>query len=104
MSAVRTARFTGRGYDHAKAALTDALATQLAPTWTLMWRAVELLRGLPPGGHVAARWDADKAAFTWHAQHLRDGGRRSRAATGRSPPPAAWLTRSYGASERESRA
>jgi hypothetical protein len=74
--AVRTARFTGdgRAYDRAKTALTDALATQLAPTWTLMWRAVELLRGLPEGGHVRARWDADKAAFTWHAQHLRDGG------------------------------
>ncbi len=74
ISAVRTARFTGRGYDHAKAALTDALATQLAPTWTLMWRAVGLLRGLPEGGHVRARWDADKDAFAWHARHLRDGG------------------------------
>ena len=72
--AVRTARLIGRGYDHAKAALTDALATQLAPTWTLMWRAVELLRGLPEGGHVRARWDADKDAFTWHLRHLRDGG------------------------------
>ena len=74
--AVRTARFTGdgRAYDRAKTALTDALASQLGPTWTLMWRAVELLRGLPEGGHVRARWDADKTAFTWHAQHLRDGG------------------------------
>ena len=74
ISAVRTARFTGQGYDHAKTALTDALATQLAPTWTLMWRAVELLRSLPAGSHVRARWDADKDAFTWHARHLRDGG------------------------------
>lgn len=74
ISAIRTARFTGRGYDQAKAALTDALATQLAPTWTLMWRAVELLRGLPEGGHVRARWDADKDAFTWLARHIRDGG------------------------------
>ena len=74
--AVRTARFTGdgRAYDRAKAALTDALATQLRPTWALMWRAVDLLRGLPEGGHVRARWDADKAAFTWHARHVRDGG------------------------------
>jgi hypothetical protein len=39
-----------------------------------MWRAADLLRGLPQGGHVRARWDADKAAFTWHARHLRDGG------------------------------
>jgi len=74
--AVRTARMTGdgRAYDRAKAALTQALATQLEPTWKLMWRAVGLLRGLPAGGHVRPRWDADKAAFTWHAQHVRDGG------------------------------
>jgi hypothetical protein len=74
--AVRTARITGdgRAYDRAKAALTEALATQLAPTWTLMWRAVRLLRDLPEGGHVSSRWDADKAAFTWHAEQVRDGG------------------------------
>jgi hypothetical protein len=64
----------GRAYDRAKAALTEALATQLEPTWALMWRAVGLLCGLPAGDHVRGRWDADKAAFTWHAQHVRDGG------------------------------
>ena len=90
--AVRTARLTGdgRAYDRAKTALTDAVATQLEPTWALMWRAVGLLRQLPTGDHVRSRWDADKAAFTWHAQHVRDGDRRRRAATARSPPPAAW--------------
>ncbi|MGH3218434.1 MAG: hypothetical protein ACRDPY_06845 [Streptosporangiaceae bacterium] len=74
--AVRTARLTGggRAHDRAKAALTDALATQLTPTWALMWQAVDLLRGLPAGAHVPARWDTDKDAFTWHARHLRDGG------------------------------
>ncbi|MGH3195435.1 MAG: hypothetical protein ACRDNT_05770 [Streptosporangiaceae bacterium] len=74
--AVRTARFTGdgRAYDRAKTALTDALATQLEPTWALMWRAVDLLRGLQEGAHVHQRWDADKAAFTWQARHIRDGG------------------------------
>ncbi|HEY6315109.1 MAG TPA: hypothetical protein VIY52_30495 [Streptosporangiaceae bacterium] len=74
--AIRTARFTGdgRAYERAKTALTDALATQLQPTWTQMWRAVRLLRGLPEGGHVQARWDADKAAYTWHVRHIRDGG------------------------------
>jgi hypothetical protein len=73
---VRTARLTGdgRAYHRAKAELTEALASQLEPAWTLMWRAVDLLRGLPEGGHVRARWDADKAAFTWHARHIRDGG------------------------------
>jgi hypothetical protein len=74
--AIRTARATGdgRAMDRAKTALTAALDTQLAPTWTLMWRAVELLRALPPGSHVAARWNQDKDAFTWHANNLRDGG------------------------------
>lgn len=74
--AVRTARATGdgRAAQRATAALTRTLATQLEPTWTLMWRAVELLRRLPSGDHVATRWDADKDAFTWHAGHLRDGG------------------------------
>ena len=74
--AVRTARFTGdgRAYHRAKAELTDALATQLEPTWALMWRAITLLRGLPEGAHVRARWDNDKTAFTWHARHVADGG------------------------------
>lgn len=74
--AIRTAKMTGdgRAMHRAKAALGDALATQLEPTWTRMWRAVDLLRALPPGGHVATRWNRDKDAFTWHANHLRDGG------------------------------
>ena len=74
--AVRTARMTGdgRAYDRAKTALTEALATQLESTWAQMWRAVELLRALPAGEHVRVRWDADKAAFTWYAQHVKDGG------------------------------
>jgi hypothetical protein len=58
----------------ARSALAKALRGQLAPTWRLMWQAAGLLRGLPPGGHVAARWDADKDAFTSHAAHLREDG------------------------------
>jgi hypothetical protein len=58
----------------ARSALAQALRSQLAPTWQLMWQAADLLRGLPPGGHVAARWDADKDAFTGHVTHLADGG------------------------------
>jgi hypothetical protein len=73
---VRSARATGdgRAMQRAVTALDQALATQLRPTWSLMWQAVTLLRRLPPGGHVAARWDRDKDAFTWHVNHLRDGG------------------------------
>jgi hypothetical protein len=54
--------------------LQNALAGQLAPTWKLMWRAVELLRVLPAGQRVAARWESDRDAFTRHCEHLRDGG------------------------------
>jgi hypothetical protein len=76
MIAVRAARLTGdgRAYERAKSALTGALASQLEPTWALMWRAVGLLRRLPEGDHVRGRWDTDKDAFTWHARHVRDGG------------------------------
>ena len=58
----------------AESELRRALAVQLAPTWQLMWRTVELLRALPPGGRVGARWDADKDGFTAYAAYLRDGG------------------------------
>ncbi len=58
----------------ARLTLERALASQLAPTWQLMWQAVRLLRALPEGGHVAGRRDGDKDAFTWHAEQVRDGG------------------------------
>ncbi len=63
-----------RARDRVRASLTEALAGQLAPTWKLMWRAVSLLRAMPPAGHVPARWDADKDAFTSYAAYLDEGG------------------------------
>jgi hypothetical protein len=63
-----------RARKRAESALTAALAGQLAPTWRLMWRAVELLRGQPRGDRVAARWESDKAAFAGYADFLCDGG------------------------------
>jgi hypothetical protein len=54
--------------------LQNALRGQLAPTWTLMWRAAELLRSLPTGARVAGRWDSDRDAFTSYCEHLRDNG------------------------------
>lgn len=54
--------------------MRNALHGQLAPTWRLMWRAVDLLRALPPGGRVAGRWDSDREAFTGYWEYLRDGG------------------------------
>lgn len=76
MLAVRTARSTGdgRALARAKVALTEALRTQLEPTWALMWRAVGLLRALGEGGHVPGRWAADRAAFGSYLGYLRDGG------------------------------
>ena len=57
----------------AYAGIEQALLGQLEPTWRLMWRAVELLRGLPAGGSVAARWAADRDVFTDFAARLADG-------------------------------
>lgn len=74
IAAVREAKVTGRGYERAVSALTEELTTQLAPTWTLIWRAIDLLRGLPEAGHVRARWADDCRAFGRHASHVRDGG------------------------------
>jgi len=74
IAAIRVAKVTGRGYDRAVAALTEDLTTQLVPTWTLMWRAIDLLSQLPEAGHVQARWADDCRAFGRHASHVRDGG------------------------------
>jgi hypothetical protein len=54
--------------------LEKALATQLEPTWALMWQAVDLLRALPAGSRVAGRWNADKDAFTAYVEYLREIG------------------------------
>jgi hypothetical protein len=74
--AVRTAKLSGdgRAHDRAKARLTQALQTQLAPTWALMWRAVGVLKNLPEGRHVRSRWGQDREVFTWHVNHLAEGG------------------------------
>jgi hypothetical protein len=61
-------------WHRAEAALRAALAGQLAPTWRLMWRAVDLLRALPPGGRVAGRWQSDRDAFGGYVGYLRDDG------------------------------
>ena len=58
----------------AYAELEKLLRDQLTPTWELMWRGVGLLRALPPGARVAARWDGDRDAFTAHAEHLDADG------------------------------
>ncbi len=75
-TAIRTAGQAGDGAALARAqvALDAALRTQLEPTWELMWHAVGLLRQLPEGAHVAARWTADRWSFTNQVGWVNDGG------------------------------
>lgn len=75
IAAVRAATGLGEEALHrTRVAMARALETQLAPTWSSLWRAVDLLRELPPGSHVAKRWERDRRAFTAHVRWLREGG------------------------------
>jgi hypothetical protein len=60
----------------AEGAVAEVLRGQLEPTWRLMWRAVDLLRALPPGASVARRWEQDRARFSSYFAYLaaEDGG------------------------------
>ncbi|AWS42810.1 hypothetical protein [Streptosporangium sp. 'caverna'] len=54
--------------------VTQALRTQLEPTWKLMWRAVEELRALPEGARVKDRWEIDRGSFTRFVERITEGG------------------------------
>jgi hypothetical protein len=71
----------GRG-SRAEERLRGAIAGQLTPTWDLMWRAVELLRGLPEGASVPRRWERDRDAFTYYHQTFGEAYPQAR----RDPP------------------
>ncbi|TDB82124.1 hypothetical protein E1264_31765 [Actinomadura sp. KC216] len=62
--------------------LRTALAGQLAPTWDLMWQAVDLLRALPEGASVPGRWERDRDAFTYYHQTFGEAYPQAR----RDPP------------------
>lgn len=49
------------------------ILAQLRPTWHAVWRAVELVRELPPGARVADRWTRDRWSFTGHRDRVRAG-------------------------------
>ncbi|NRQ31206.1 hypothetical protein HII36_05065 [Nonomuraea sp. NN258] len=53
--------------------ITEALRTQLEPTWRLMWQAVDLLAGLEAGASVAQRWEHDRGSFSAMAAHIAEG-------------------------------
>jgi hypothetical protein len=59
----------------AEARLESALRTQLASNWDLVWRSVELIRALPVGGHVAARWRRDVQEHQRFYAYLEADGR-----------------------------
>jgi hypothetical protein len=57
--------------ERARGALEVVLRSQVEPTWRLMWKAIDLLRGLPEAARVRSRWDADRDAFTSYVAYLR---------------------------------
>jgi hypothetical protein len=76
IKAVRDAAASGSGarLDRARAMMEHHVRTQLAPTWDLMWQAVDLLRELPAGGSVTGRWESDRWSFSGTVRYVRDGG------------------------------
>jgi hypothetical protein len=75
IKAVRDAAASGSGarLDQPRAAMDSQLRTQLARTWDLMWRAVDLLRELPAGDSVTSRWESDRWSFSGTVRSLREG-------------------------------
>lgn len=53
--------------------LREVLASQLEPTWRLMWRSVELLGDLPEAPSVPTRWVQDRESFSYFTQSLEEG-------------------------------
>ncbi|MFJ8546114.1 hypothetical protein ACIRFH_29725 [Streptomyces sp. NPDC093586] len=64
-----------RGREAVGRQIDRELRGQMLPTWELVWRGVELLRGLPTGGHVPERWAYDRRLFAEYAAYLDDDGR-----------------------------
>ncbi len=58
--------------------LERSLRGQLEPTWQLMWRALDLLRALPPGASVENRWTDDRGAFSYFAAEVAEGTPQAR--------------------------
>lgn len=53
--------------------ITEALRTQVEPTWRLVWQALDRLAGLPEGASVAQRWEHDRGSFSGFATQLAEG-------------------------------
>ncbi|MFJ5234593.1 hypothetical protein ACIQBJ_32425 [Kitasatospora sp. NPDC088391] len=59
--------------ERARAALAGALLAATLPTWRDVWRGIDLLRELPPAGHLPDRWEGDRWSFTMHRDRLAAG-------------------------------
>jgi hypothetical protein len=67
-----TARYDA-GIAGAGEEIARLLAGQMRPTWDAVWRALDLLRELPEGAHVADRWKRDRWSYTSHRDRVRAG-------------------------------
>lgn len=62
-----------RAVDRAAAGVRELVAAQTRPTWEAVWRSLDLVRALPPGGHVEQRWTRDRWSYTGHRDRVRAG-------------------------------
>ncbi|MDO0927567.1 hypothetical protein QQY24_19920 [Streptomyces sp. TG1A-8] len=51
----------------------ELVESRTRPTWDAVWRGLDLLRKLPPGGHVEERWTRDRWSFTGHRDRVLAG-------------------------------
>ncbi|MRH93530.1 hypothetical protein GFY24_40095 [Nocardia sp. SYP-A9097] len=65
---------TVRARRRALSRIESALRGQLDPTWQMMWQAIDQLRELRPGAHVAQRWARDVDAFGRFNTYMAEGG------------------------------
>ncbi|GAA1602919.1 hypothetical protein [Streptomyces globosus] len=75
MARYDAARASGRPAQAARAAeeVRELVAGQMHPTWDAVWRALDLLRGLPPAERAEERWVRDRWSYTGHRDRVRAG-------------------------------
>ncbi|MFB6894399.1 hypothetical protein ACFCX4_34420 [Kitasatospora sp. NPDC056327] len=53
--------------------LRGILREELLPAWHDVWHGLDLLRALPPAGHLPERWTGDRWSYTGHRDRLAAG-------------------------------
>jgi hypothetical protein len=61
-------------WKRAQRTLERELRAQTEPTWQLMWRALDVLHGLPVADSVATRWTTDRRDFSRYHTYVNNGG------------------------------